>query len=66
VTTRERQQRLRVMSLREWCELNNLSVATGRRIIAAGEGPKVMQLGERRVGVREDHNIEWQESRIRT
>lgn len=55
----------RVMSIREWCDLNGFSVPTGRRIIASGQGPKVLQLGERRIGIREDHNAEWQESRIR-
>jgi len=59
------QQRFRVMSLSEWCELNNLSVPTGRRIIASGKGPKVLQLGDRRIGIREDHNAEWQVSRVR-
>ena len=55
----------RVMTLRAWCELNGFSLPTGRRIIASGRGPKITQLGERRVGIREDHNAEWQDSRIR-
>jgi hypothetical protein len=34
----------RVLSFRQWCELNGFSAATGRRIIAAGIGPIVTQL----------------------
>jgi hypothetical protein len=54
----------RVMSFRAWCDLNNFSIPTGRRIIASGEGPKITQLASRRIGIREDHNAEWQDSRI--
>jgi hypothetical protein len=55
----------RVMSFAQWCEINNLSAATGRRILASGKGPKVIQLSERRIGIREDHNTEWQEGLVR-
>jgi predicted DNA-binding transcriptional regulator AlpA len=54
----------RIMSFRAWCELNGFSIPTGRRIIGSGDGPKVTQLGLRRIGIREDHNAEWQDSRI--
>jgi len=39
----------RVLSFHEWCKLNNLSPATGRRIISAGNGPNVVQLSPRRI-----------------
>jgi hypothetical protein len=54
----------RVYTIRQWCALNNISLATGKRIIARGE-IKVTDLSERCKGIREDHNAEWQDTRIR-
>jgi hypothetical protein len=55
----------RVLSFKQWCEVNGFSAATGRRILQSGSGPKVTQLSPNRIGIREDHNAEWQETRIR-
>jgi hypothetical protein len=55
----------RVLSFRQWCELNGFSPATGRRIINAGNGPIVTQLSPRRIGVTMRNNVRWQESRAR-
>jgi predicted DNA-binding transcriptional regulator AlpA len=55
----------RVLTLRQWAELNTLSERTARHIIASGNGPKVTQLSGRRIGIREDHNAEWLDSRVR-
>ena len=55
----------RVRSFREWCAINGFSLATGRRILASGKGPKVIQLSERRIGIRDSDNLAWQESRLR-
>ena len=55
----------RVLSFRQWCDLNGISKATGRRIIQRGEGPPVLQLSPRRIGVRESDNARWQASRTR-
>jgi hypothetical protein len=55
----------RVLSFRQWCELNGFSPATGRRIIAAGNGPVVTQLSPRRIGITIANNARWQESRAR-
>jgi hypothetical protein len=55
----------RVMTFREWCELNSFSEDTGRRLLARGDGPQITQLSYRRQGIREDHNAEWQDRRIR-
>jgi predicted DNA-binding transcriptional regulator AlpA len=55
----------RVMSFHDWCHLNGFSVPTGRRILASANGPKVIQLSERRIGIRHRDNRAWQESRIR-
>jgi predicted DNA-binding transcriptional regulator AlpA len=53
----------RVMSFDEWCKLNCFSRSTGQRIISAGNGPKFIQLSERRKGVTVAENRRWQASR---
>jgi predicted DNA-binding transcriptional regulator AlpA len=55
----------RVLTLRQWAEINSLGYRTAQRILASGDGPKVIQLGERRIGITEAHNTEWQSSRVR-
>ena len=55
----------RVLSFHQWCALNGFSIPTGRRLMLAGNGPKVVQLSARRIGVRESDNLAWQQSRIR-
>ena len=55
----------RVRSFYEWCELNGFSEATGRRILASGKGPKVLQLSARRIGIRDGDNLAWQNSLVR-
>jgi hypothetical protein len=54
-----------VMSFAQWCAINGFSLATGRRIISAGNGPVLTQLSERRVGVIVANNRTWQASRAR-
>jgi hypothetical protein len=55
----------RVMSFPAWCDLNGFSPATGRRILESGDGPPVVQLSDRRVGIRHGDNRRWQESRLK-
>jgi predicted DNA-binding transcriptional regulator AlpA len=55
----------RILTVREWAQLNSLGLPTARRIIAAGDGPKITQLTVGRIGIREDHAAEWQNSRVR-
>lgn len=55
----------RVLTFRQWCELNGVSAATGRRIINAGDGPIITQLSLRRIGVTVGNNRAWQASRAR-
>jgi hypothetical protein len=55
----------RVLSFTEWCLLNSISPATGRRIIKSGKGPIVTQLSPRRIGVTVTNNAAWQRSRER-
>ena len=55
----------KVLAIKQWCDLNSFSVPTGKRVIASGEGPPVVLLSARRLGVRVGDNRRWQESRIR-
>jgi len=55
----------KVLTLREWANLNSLSFQTAKRLFADGKGPTTVQLSARRVGVRVIDNRRWQESRIR-
>jgi hypothetical protein len=54
-----------ILSFHEWCRLNRISVRTGRRIIARGEGPVVTQLSAKRIGISVANNSLWQQSRER-
>jgi hypothetical protein len=56
---------MRVMTLRQWCEVNDLSWWTGQRLIKAGQGPKILQLSPRRIGITVRANREWQQARER-
>lgn len=49
----------RINSFAEWCKRAGFSEATGRRLIASGEGPTVTWLSARRMGIRERHYLEW-------
>jgi len=52
-----------ILTFHEWCRLNRFSVRTGRRIVAAGDGPTVTRLSPRRIGVSIANNARWQASR---
>jgi hypothetical protein len=54
-----------VLSFHQWCALNGFSPRTGRRLLASGNGPTVIQLSEHRIGVRVADNRRWQQSRVR-
>ena len=54
-----------VLTLRQWCALNNVSLRTGRRIISAPGGPIITQLSAKRVGITVANNRSWQQSRER-
>ena len=49
----------KVRSIREAAELANVSVATLRRRIADGTGPRVVRMSTRRVGVRDSDFAAW-------
>jgi hypothetical protein len=52
-----------VLTFLEWCRLNKISPATGRRIRQAGKGPRFIQLSDRRIGVTVADNRRWQRER---
>jgi hypothetical protein len=54
-----------ILLFAEWCQLNRISERTGRRLIAAGEGPVLTQLSSHRVGVTIKSNDDWQRARAR-
>ena len=56
----------RVIPWIEWCERRGLSPSTGFRIRKKGLGPRITQLSERRIGVTEDDDRAWLESRATT
>ena len=51
----------RVMSFAQWCALNGISPATGRRLLGSGRGPIVTRLSDRRIGITVGNNRRWQE-----
>ncbi len=53
----------RVLTIADWCELNNFSLPTGRRIIKSGNGPVITQLSPRRIGITIGANADWQAHR---
>jgi hypothetical protein len=55
----------RVLTFRQWCDVNGFSERTGRRILAAGGGPIVTDLSARRIGITIANNRAWQASRAR-
>jgi predicted site-specific integrase-resolvase len=53
------QQSQRILSFKDWCALNSISEATGRRLIKAGK-VRITRLTERRIGISETQNAEYQ------
>jgi hypothetical protein len=56
-----------VLTVTQWCWLNSLSEATGKRIIDLGppRGPIVTELSPRRRGITVGDNVAWQQLRRR-
>jgi hypothetical protein len=55
----------RVLSFLDWCWLNGISPATGRRILKSGQGPAITRLSPRRIGITLANNAAWQAARSR-
>ena len=54
-----------VISFKEAADVCGFSIATLRRLIDRGDGPKMTQLSPRRLGFRESHLTEWLDARLR-
>ena len=54
-----------VLRLHEWAQLAGISMRTARRILGRGDGPKTVQLSDRRVGVAVGAHRQWLASRER-
>jgi hypothetical protein len=54
-----------VLTFKEWCAANRISVRNGRRILAGPDGPIVTMLSARRIGITVKNNRAWQQSRER-
>jgi hypothetical protein len=54
-----------VLTFAQWCKLNSIGERTGRRLLASGRGPRVLQLTESRIGIRRSDNRLWQDSLAR-
>jgi hypothetical protein len=55
----------KILSFADWCRLNSFSIATGRRIVQSGNGPRIIELSARRLGIRVADNRAWQQARAR-
>lgn len=50
-----------VLPFKKWIELAGVSRSTGWKILHSGDGPKMIRISERRVGVRVLDHIKWTE-----
>ena len=50
----------KVISLRQWAALIGVSISTAKRILAT-DGPPVLQLSARRIGIRLADHHKWTE-----
>ena len=53
----------RIMPFKVWCEVNDFSESTGRRLRKAHKGPKFVQTSDHRIGVSVGENRRWQAAR---
>jgi predicted DNA-binding transcriptional regulator AlpA len=56
---------MRVMTVKEFAQFTSLSLGSVKRLQRLGQGPKLIQLSSKRVGVRVCDAIAWQEERVR-
>jgi predicted DNA-binding transcriptional regulator AlpA len=48
-----------VLRVPEWAALANISVRSARRLMASGDGPKVVRLSSRRIGITVASHKAW-------
>jgi predicted DNA-binding transcriptional regulator AlpA len=51
----------KVLNLKQWMALAGVSISTAKRILASGDGPPVLQLSARRIGIRLIDHRKWTE-----
>ena len=51
-----------ILTFKQWCQLNAISERTGARILAGLNGPPIVHLSAKRIGIRVSDN-QWQASR---
>jgi hypothetical protein len=56
---------LKVLTIKQWAALNAISLWSAKKLLREGNGPPLVQLTSRRVGVRVIDNARWQEARLR-
>ena len=54
----------RIWTIPEFAKVNRISKTTLSRTIARGDGPKVVRLSLRRLGIRERDGAAWQAARV--
>ena len=52
-----------ILTFKQWCQLNAISERTGARILAGLNGPPIVHLSAKRIGIRVSDNHQWQASR---
>jgi predicted DNA-binding transcriptional regulator AlpA len=57
---------LRVISVQEFAVSTGLSLATVKRMVARGSGPKVIRLSTKRIGIRLADAMAWQAERVQS
>jgi predicted DNA-binding transcriptional regulator AlpA len=55
----------RILSLRQWADINNFSLRTAQRLVDSADAPPIVQLTTRRIGIRESDAAAWQAARVR-
>jgi hypothetical protein len=59
------QDDLRIIPWRAWCASKGFTVDTGRRLRERGEGPRIVRISDRRIGVTVRDDREWTLARIK-
>jgi hypothetical protein len=54
-----------VLTFKEWCTLNHISLRTGHRVLKSPDAPVVTMLSPKRIGITVGNNRAWQAARAR-
>ena len=53
-----------VLTFGEWCRLASIGESTGRKIKAAGKGPRLVRLTDKKLGVTLREHRRWMKARM--